>query len=624
MSDHCTTKDEICNLLKELKRNETKTTNDISDIYKNLDNIIKSNSKIRTRLHKSVTNVSEYTGGGDKFELDINFIKYIKSIQKRYKKDKNWYNDFINEMKYEKIRDFKTLKKNAKNDNELIPFLTKEYEINFEELLHYPKQQINRNYLIKAIEKINSKFNLVEKKDIYSISLEQLYKHLSSLIKKYKDKIPDKDINLILRNFDELDQMDYNFDMLSNIVEKKMKNHLTSFISILNIRLNNKRNFLENLKERVYADNIEYFLLKLAKKLKHIYHPSKTIALENLNRSGLGKKFFKILTDDGKIEVDDIVNEHSVILYGMLRDQYEEYLIQNNPIVSIHGATIPIGFIVRDIKSGYDSQFASIASCIDDDDVMKIISNKCTGNVKPSIKKFCKNLSKVRINAKNNFISSNRVDIAQQIIRELASNHVEEYMNYNPFVIQTLSILMDHKDATQYNELSLTFQTQSYHPYAQKNMGLSNTETKKVMNILKSLITESEYLNPDYVDNSNPVWWGDEITWNILSYVFYKYFGILLIYISGIGKYISEGSYISWFVDIELHKNTNVKDRAKYAIFLNGSPSTNNIGIHYHPMHYVEKTKVIKLFSIDKTSSEFKKYNDTLQDFIDDITYFEK
>jgi len=27
MSDHCTTKDEICNLLKELKRNETKTTN---------------------------------------------------------------------------------------------------------------------------------------------------------------------------------------------------------------------------------------------------------------------------------------------------------------------------------------------------------------------------------------------------------------------------------------------------------------------------------------------------------------------------------------------------------------------------------------------------------------------
>jgi hypothetical protein len=127
MSDHCTTKDEICNLLKELKRNETKTTNDISDIYKNLDNIIKSNSKIRTRLHKSVTNVSEYTGGGDKFkfELDINFIKYIKSIQKRYKKDKNWYNDFINEMKYEKIKDFKTLKKNAKNDDELIPFLTK-------------------------------------------------------------------------------------------------------------------------------------------------------------------------------------------------------------------------------------------------------------------------------------------------------------------------------------------------------------------------------------------------------------------------------------------------------------------------------------------------------------------
>ena len=172
-------------------------------------------------------------------------------------------------------------------------------------------------------------------------------------------------------------------------------------------------------------------------------------------------------------------------------------------------------------------------------------------------------------------------------------------MNYNPFVIQTLSILKNHKDATQYNEFPLKFQTQSYYPYAQKNMGLSNTETKKVTNILKSLITESEYLNPDHtydVDNTQSVWWGDEITWNILSYVFYKYFGILLIYISGIGKYISEGSYISWFVDIQLHKNTNVKDRAKYAIFLNGSPSTNNIGIHYHPMHYVENKKIIKLF----------------------------
>ena len=54
MSNHCTTKDEICNLLKELKKNETKTTTDISNIYKNLDDIINSNSKIRKRLRKSV------------------------------------------------------------------------------------------------------------------------------------------------------------------------------------------------------------------------------------------------------------------------------------------------------------------------------------------------------------------------------------------------------------------------------------------------------------------------------------------------------------------------------------------------------------------------------------------
>ena len=187
MSNHCTTKDEICNLLKELKKNETKTTTDISNIYKNLDDIINSNSKIRKRLRKSVTDVTEYTGGGNnEIELDEDFVKWIKSIQKRYKKDKTWLEDFINEMKYEKIKNFKILKKNINDDNELLPYLIIEFEVDFEELLNYPKQQIDRNYLIKAIEKINSKFNLVEKEDIYSISTEQLYKHLFSLITKYK------------------------------------------------------------------------------------------------------------------------------------------------------------------------------------------------------------------------------------------------------------------------------------------------------------------------------------------------------------------------------------------------------------------------------------------------------
>jgi len=96
MSDHCTTKDEICNLLKELKKNETKTTTDISNIYKNLDDIINSNSKITAKLHKSIANVSDYTGGGDNLKLDANFVKYIKSIKKKYKKKKNKNKNIIN------------------------------------------------------------------------------------------------------------------------------------------------------------------------------------------------------------------------------------------------------------------------------------------------------------------------------------------------------------------------------------------------------------------------------------------------------------------------------------------------------------------------------------------------
>ena len=39
-------------------------------------------------------------------------------------------------------------------------------------------------------------------------------------------------------------------------------------------------------------------------------------------------------------------------------------------------------------------------------------------------------------------------------------------------------------------------------------------------------------------------------------------------------------------------------------------------------MYYVNKKKKIKLFSIDKKSSEFKKYPDLLKDFIENITYY--
>jgi|TARA_B100001971_G_scaffold205800_1_gene223754 hypothetical protein len=624
MSDHCTTKDEICNLLKELKKNETKTTTDISNIYKNLDDIINSNSKIRTRLRKSVTDVTEYTGGGSNFKLDEDFVKYIKSIQKRYKKDKVWSEDFINEMKYEKIKNFKMLKKNINDDDELLPYLITEYEVDFEELLNYPKQQIDRNYLIKAIEKINKKLNLVEKIDIYSISTEQLYKHLSLLIKKKKDKIPEKDINKILQNFNEIDQHDYEFDLLSTIVAKKMKKHLNMFLNIWNIKLNHRRNVLENLKTRVYSENIAYFLSKQAKLLKYMYNTPISSTHQILTDSGLGLKFFKILTNDGKIEVDDINKETEHQLFQILRDQYESYLMNNHTLKEIHNSKMPIGFNVVDIKSGPDSQFATLASCIDDDDIIKLISNKCEKSKHPKLKNFCKNLSKVRINTKNNYISREKVDIAQQVIRELVSNFVEEYINDHPYAINILSLLTNYKLLKQYHVLGLPSDEQSYHLYSEKNMGLSDIKIKKIIKNLKSVITESEYLNPNHLENLQEIYWGDELTWHILAYIFYKYFGILLIYISGTRKYIHEGFYISWFTHLERHKNTNLKDRAKYAIFLSGSPTVNYTGVHCHPMYYVEKKKKIKLFSIDKTSSEFKKYNDPLKDFIDDITYFEK
>lgn len=405
----------------------------------------------------------------------------------------------------------------------------------------------------------------------------------------------------------------------------KIKKSLNTLLNLWNNKLNRKRDVLENLKNRVYRENINYFLTKMAKILRHIYRNRNTSeALELLVDSGLGLKFFKILTNDGKIEVDDINKETENQLFQILRDQYESYLINKQTLKETHNSKMPIGFNVVDIKSGPDSQFATLASCIDDDDVIKLISNKCEKSKHPKLKNFCKNLSKVRINTKNNYISKEKVDIAQQVIRELVSNFVEEYINDNPYAINILSLLTNYKLLNQYHVLELPSDKQSYHLYSKKNMGLSDKKIKQIIKNLKSLITQSEYLNSDYLENSQEIYWGDELTWHILVYIFYKYFGILLIYISGIRKYIHEGFYISWFTHIEQHKNTNLKDRAKYAIFLNGSPTINYTGVHYHPMYYVDKKKKIKLFSIDKTSSEFQKYNDILKDFIDDITYFEK
>ena len=622
MSNHCKTKDEICNLLNELKAYETQNATDISNIYKNVDELINSNSKIKTRLRRSVTDVSEYSGGGK--NLDENFIKYIKSIQKRFKKDKNWREDFINEMKHEKISNFKELKKKIIDDDELLPYLISEYEIDFEELLKYPKQQIDRNYLIKAIEKINKKLNLVEKIDIYSVSTETLYKHLSLLIQDKKEKIPEKDINGILKNFNEQNQYDYEMDLLTTLVGKKMKETLNYFITMWNKKLNNRRNVLENLKKRVYADNIDYFLKKQSRVLKYIYNRKKTEALNVLVESELGLKFFKILTNDGKIEVDDINKMQEEILFDVFRDFYEIYLINNFSLREIHNTRMPIGFVVRDIKKGYDSQFAAIASCIDDDNAMNIISNRCVKSTHPHIKNFCKKLTKVRINAKNNYFSKERVDIAQQIIRELVSDFVEEYIEYNPYAINVLTILLEEKNLKQYRDIGIEEYKNDYYRYSKKNLGLSVKEAKKIAKKLKSIILESEYLNPDYLNDTSTIYWGDELTWSILIYIFYKYFGILLIYISGTTKYIHDGSFISWFVHLTEHKKANLKDRAKYALFLNGSPTLNYTGAHYNPMHYIEKNKKINLFSIDKTSSAYKKYNDTLKDFLDDITYFEE
>ena len=73
MSEFCTkkTKNEICNLLKELKNNKTKSTTNINNIFLNLDNLIKNNNNVSKKLQKSLLSIDTSVGGGKEFNFKL-------------------------------------------------------------------------------------------------------------------------------------------------------------------------------------------------------------------------------------------------------------------------------------------------------------------------------------------------------------------------------------------------------------------------------------------------------------------------------------------------------------------------------------------------------------------------
>jgi len=618
MSEFCTkkTKNEICNLLKELKNNKTKSTTNINNIFLNLDNLIKNNNNVSKKLQKSLLSIDTSVGGGKEFNLETNFINFIKTIKKNYKKDKNWIDDFSNEMKYEKISNLKILKEKANSDNELMEYLTTEYKINFGELLSEPQQYIDRNNLIKGIEKINSKIGIVSKENIYHFSTSNLYKYLSKLVQNNKDKISDKYIESILINLNQEGHVDYLYNQLAIIVPNHIKDELTRLLLHATNNLNIRRIVLGNIKEHINADNIEYYITLIVKQLKFIFEIKKPIIRQHLIDTNLGKKFYKILTNDGEIEVDNINPIHFDIIFNIIRTKYEQFLINViEPIDSLYQNEMPLGFESIIIKSGADSQFAAIAGCIDDDDTMEIISNSCKKRLKnTSLQTLYKHLSDLRLHIKNNYISTDKINIAQQLLRNLISDNLEKYYKSNPYLLQMISIIMEnYDDYSLYNTLNLPNSKQTYDLYSIKNMGMNETNINLAIKEFKNVIKQSEYLNPNA--DSFKILWGDKITFSLLSYVFTKYFKILPVFITGNSIKIKNGKYIGSYSEgiVSL-------DKIKYVILINGELNNNEgKGIHYSTLQYNHKGKHIKLFSVDTDSEEFNSYSDELQDFLDDV-----
>ena len=112
------------------------------------------------------------------------------------------------------------------------------------------------------------------------------------------------------------------------------------------------------------------------------------------------------------------------------------------------------------------------------------------------------------------------------------------------------------------------------------------------------------------------LYWGDILSFNILSDFFNKYFGILIIYLSGSRDNMKEGSYIysHYGVSIDDLKNTNS------VILVRHNPKkTGRIGINYEALHIEKKKETIRVFSVDKKSIEYKSYNSELKEFLKDI-----
>ena len=609
-------KNEITKLLTNLNNHQKQTTKNISDIYTNLDTFINGAKTLRNNYEPFLKKQT----GGVKKKLDDGFKNFLKQLRKYLKKDENWYKKFRNYLKddeYVNIYDFKELLESPSDKRNWYSYqldfdVHQVLEYTLSMLDSYGKNTLEREKLIRTIGHLKKKYKIPETKKIHEYTNPKLYKHLSIIIDKLNEKIDNKDINNILEEYDGLkSEREYLLIKLHELSVYNLKELYLQNIRECENNYKNKMVIKRRLLDYRNEEQQKVFVSRLAKTIKKYFYARRAKIEMNLVNSNIALTFYRIVTEDGKIEIDDIYISLYEQVFGFIKDEYEQYINNLSSFDIIHNKELPLGFVSTEIKDSADCLFASIAGNLDDPKIFKIINDVCkTKSKNINIKYLCANVDKLKIRIESGYIAQKKTDIAQQFLREITANHLEEYLENNKYILSLLSSLSETNINYEiYNEIGLDKMVDTY-----EIDKLSEINLKNITENFRKLIKKSEYLNPSI--DLDELYWGDILSFNILSDFLNKYFGILIIYLSGSRDNMKEGSYIysHYGQSIDNLKNT------KYVILIRHNPKkAGSIGINYEALHMEKEKEIIRVFSVDKKSIEYKNYNSELKEFLKDI-----
>lgn len=617
---------EICRLMKYLKKNEDKLSSNIKSIYEDLDLMTKNNKEVTIKLANSVRPVKigainekeekteETKGGGKKNKTEKGLNQFITLLFKTFKKDKDWKKRFRTELRHEGIHDIFDLKNSIYNNEEFSKYIAEEYELDIDiikkmiDTPKYGKFVVERYNCITYITKLIEHFNIKQKDDIYQFSNQRLYKRLSIMIRTYKDKIPEKIQTAMIKDFNLQHEVLYLLTQLTDVYENQLQDQLKRMIysceNTYKIALNKKSELLDQINQR----ETRIFIKKTAKIIKKFFH-NKLIKIEfNLEKSGIGKKYYKISTEDGKINVGDIDKDFFHNIIELVKIDYEKYLNS----ISIHG--IPHTFELPeeklkliDTKLNADSMFSSIAYCLSDPILLNKIEEICNKNASTNdtINYFKNNLKYFK-QVKTDSISMVHMGRAQQVLRMIISQHIPEYLSKYTHLLKLIKLSSEQaEDYKIYKNLDFPVNFSDY-------SGISKIEQTEIIQNFQNLVLVSETNNIE--TDLEDIYWGDHISMGILTDFLNKYFDILVISISATKDKFSDGFYV-----YSHHQLRNIK-KSKYSILLCHSPRTiDAFGTQYQSIIFGKNKD--KFLNIDFGSKQYKNYNDSLKDFIDDVLY---